>query len=104
MEKALKLYYLDHVDDLKDLNDNGTLAGCGTGDIPALKEGVNSVSVSDLINQGYISDNETKIDNAGNRYLVDPSTNDKMEGCVSVTWICSKKQYEYKFIPDGTCD
>ena len=99
VEKALRMYYLDHLDHLKDLNENGTLSECGTGEKDALKVGKSVVNVSTLISEGYISDNETK-DNK----LIDPCTDEEMSGVVSVKWLCDKKQYQYKFEVENTCD
>lgn len=100
IEKALKLYYLDHVDDLKDLNDSRTIDGCSSNrSVNALKDGKTPVGIKTLIEEGYISDNEARDGN-----IIDPCTDKPITGDVTVKWICDKKQYEYKFETENTCD
>ena len=101
IEKAMKLYYLDNVDELQDLNDNGTMNGCSesTASVPATTASVPNISIQTLIDEGYISDNETK-----DGKLIDPCTDEQIEGTFSVNWSCNTKQYEYKFVPNSTCN
>ena len=95
IERAMKLYYLDHSNELKDLNENGTMDECENTTnetVEALIEPINTDFTQRLINEGYIFDNETK-----NGKLIDPCTDRQIEGTVSVKWICKTKQYEYKY-------
>lgn len=92
IEKALKLYYLEHYDDLKELNENGTMDNCEEESTNALKEGIDPVTIDKLIAEGYISDNELQ-----DGKIIDPRTKKNITGSVTVNWLCSKKQYEYKF-------
>ncbi len=101
VEEAIKLYYLEHVSELKDLDENGEVAGC-TGDfVNALNS--SPVSIDTLVEQGYISDNELREDNNGHKRLIDPCTDEPIQGTISVKWICNMKQYEYKFDANA-CD
>ena len=104
IEKAMKLYYLEHSENLKDLNNAGTMDGCSesTVSVNATTTSLNpNTFIQTLIDEGYISDNETK-----NGKLIDPCTDkDISEGAIiEVNWSCNTKQYEYKFKPNSTCN
>lgn len=54
-------------------------------------DGRKIISLDTLVNDGIIEDNE----------IINPKTNEKMEGCISVSYITDYKQYEYKYLSDN---
>lgn len=49
------------------------------------------IQLDTLINDGIIENNE----------IINPKTNKKMEGCISVSYNDDYKQYEYKYLSDN---
>ena len=103
IEKAAKEYYLDNVDSLPDIDENGT---CNS------KAEVNIYTT--LVDEGYIADeelvnisklDESDIDYITNKYgdiskvILNPKNNKPLDGLVRVT--CRNNQYIYEFI-DGS--
>ena len=91
IEKGAKMYYLENPNELKDLD--SVAEDCETLDVtPAVD---NPISLSTLISEGYITGDEEN-----ENELIDPCTEEQMQGNINVNWICDKNQYEYKFVID----
>ena len=54
-------------------------------------DGKKIIQLDTLVNDGIIEDDE----------IIDPRTNEKMEGCISVSYSEDYKQYEYKYLSNN---
>lgn len=52
----------------------------------------NILQLDTLVEDGIVEDNE----------IINPKTNEKMEGCISITYVEEYKQYEYNYISDSS--
>lgn len=70
--KAAQTWGLRHIDELS-INDKKT------------------IQLDTLIGEGFIENSD----------IINPKTNERMEGCISITYSEEYKQYEYKYISDN---